>query len=62
MCTRKKFTHLIQFNIFVFHILNGFLIFLNVHKIIRLVKILKYTKAKKCNLNFEFQALHKFGS
>lgn len=32
MCTRKKFTDLIQFNIFVFHILNGFLIFLNVHK------------------------------
>lgn len=28
----------------------------------RVLKILKYIKAKKCNLDFEFQALYKFDS
>lgn len=33
-----------------------------VHKMIVVLKILKYIKGKKYNLDFEFQELHKLGS
>lgn len=33
-----------------------------VHKMIALLKVLKYTKAQKHHLDFEFQELHKLDS